>query len=203
MSEKRRLGIFGGTFNPPHIGHVESAKSFIKALSLDKLLIIPTFIPPHKISDDMATPENRLEMCRLAFSGIPKCEVSDIEIKRGGKSYTYLTLESLSAPDTHLFLLCGTDMILTMDSWANPEVIFKLATICYARRENDELNNTSINEKIVIYRQKYGAEIVFLNTPVIEISSSEIRRKLRSGEPYQEFLSTQVEKHIIDSELYK
>ena len=202
MIGKIRLGIFGGTFNPPHTGHVEIARSFINALSLDKLLIIPTFIPPHKESSDTVSADKRLEMCRIAFSGIDKCEISDIEIARGGKSYTYLTLSELSRDDTELFFLCGTDMILTLDSWVNPDIIFKLATICYARRESEEQNDAKIDEKIALYRDKYGAEIIFINSPVIEISSSEIREKIRCGDSCDEFLPQGVKKYITDCELY-
>lgn len=203
MNGKIRLGIFGGTFNPPHIGHIESAKSFINALSLDKLLIIPTFIPPHKQSEATVTPEHRLAMCSLAFSDVPNCEVSDIEIKRGGKSYTYITLEELYREDTELFLLCGTDMILTLDSWMNPEIIFDSATICYARRECDARFDSEIDKKIALYKEKYGAEIIFVNSTVIEISSSEIREKIKSGEACNEFLPIEVNKYITDGELYK
>ena len=203
MNGKKRIGIFGGTFNPPHVGHVEAAKSFISELSLDKLLVVPTYIPPHKSLDVIATPEERLEMCNLAFSGIDKCEVSDIEIKRGGKSYTYMTLEELHSENNELFLLCGTDMIMTLDAWKNPDVIFRLATVCYARRECDKDNDIKIKEKTVLYREKYGAEIVFLNSSVIEISSSEIRQNLKNGERSCEFLTETVKKYITDCELYK
>lgn len=203
MNGKVRLGIFGGTFNPPHVGHVESAKRFIEALSLDKLLIIPTFIPPHKVSEGTVTPQQRLDMCALAFSDIENAEVSDIEIKRGGKSYTYLTLNELYDENTELFLLCGTDMFLTMDSWMHPEIIFDRATICYARRENDELNNIEIDKKISIYKEKFGAEVVPIDLPVIEISSSEIREGVRNSESYVDFLPDAVRKFITDRELYK
>ena len=98
-----RLGIYGGTFSPPHKGHVEAAEAFSREMKLDKLLIIPTFVPPHKTTADDATPEQRLEMCRLAFSHIKNAEISDMEIKRGGTSYTYLTLEELSSRDVELF----------------------------------------------------------------------------------------------------
>ena len=203
MNGKIRLGIFGGTFNPPHLGHVESAKSFIESMSLDKLLVIPTSVPPHKSADGIASAEQRIAMCRLAFSNVSKCEVSDIEVKRGGKSYTYMTLEELSSPDTEIFLLCGTDMLLSMDSWMKPEIIFNLATICYARRESDAANDLKIDEKTALYRRKYGAEIVFLNSPVVEVSSSQIRERIKNGEPSDAFLTETVRKYITDSELYK
>ena len=93
---KKKIGIYGGTFNPPHIGHINAAKAFFNVMQLDKLVIIPSFIPPHKLSDNNTTPKQRVTMTSLAFSGFDKIEVSDIEVKRGGKSYTYLTLEELA-----------------------------------------------------------------------------------------------------------
>ena len=125
--KKKRVGVYGGTFSPPHIAHVRVAKAFSDALSLDKLLIIPAFLPPHKQVDKNISANTRLEMCRLAFSDIENAEVSDIEIARGGKSYTAITLESLSSDDVELFLLCGTDMFLTLDSWYSPKKIFERA----------------------------------------------------------------------------
>lgn len=174
-----RLGIYGGTFSPPHNGHVEAAEAFCREMRLDKLLIIPTFVPPHKITSDDATPEQRLEMCKLAFSHIPCAEISNMEIRRGGKSYTYLTLEELSGDGVELFFLCGTDMILTFDEWKRYEYIFSLATICYARRENYDQNTRKIEEKIRQY-QKLGAKIIEIDHKVNEISSTEIRSLLIS-----------------------
>ncbi len=169
-----RLGIYGGTFSPPHKGHIEAAEAFSKEMRLDKLLIIPTFIPPHKTAIGDASPEDRLEMCRIAFSHIPHTEISDIEIMRGGKSYTYLTLEELKNDENELFFLCGTDMILTFDLWKRYEYIFSLATICYVRRECDENNSLKIKEKTEQY-EKLGAKIAEIHLDINQISSSEIR----------------------------
>lgn len=171
---KKRLGIYGGTFSPPHNGHIEAAEAFVSEMKLDELLIIPTFLPPHKESADGATPFDRLNMCRIAFSHIPNTYVSDMEIKRGGKSYTYLTLEELSGPDTDIFFLVGTDMILTFDLWKRYEYIFTLATICYARRESDKDIDVKIDEKVRQY-ENLGAKIVKINHKVNEISSTEAR----------------------------
>ena len=194
-----RLGIFGGTFSPPHKGHTEAAAAFCREMKLDKLLIIPTFIPPHKETFDDTTPEDRLKMCEIAFSAIDIAEVSDLEIRRGGKSYTYLTLEELSSPDCELFFLCGTDMILTFDLWKRYEYIFSLATICYARRENEIENNKKIEEKIGQYRE-LGAKIVEIKHKVTEISSSEIRDSL--AEFAEDYLSYGVSSYIYENGLY-
>ncbi len=176
-----RLGIYGGTFSPPHNGHVNAARRFAEAMKLDKLLIIPTFIPPHKEFREEASCEERLEMCRLAFGDIPIAEISDVEIRRGGKSYTYQTLEELSRSGDELYFLIGTDMLLTFDRWKNPERILELCRLCFVRRESDEALDSQIEEKLSEYRERYGVEPIKIDHIVTEISSSEIR-ELLSGD---------------------
>ena len=117
-----RIGIYGGTFNPPHIGHLHAAEQTVEILNLDKLLLIPDRIAPHKeIPSGSPTPEQRLEMVRIAASGNPKLEVSDMELRREGPSYSYITVEQLREiyPDAKLYLLMGTDMFLSFLSWKN------------------------------------------------------------------------------------
>ena len=198
--KKRRVGIFGGTFNPPHIGHIEAAKAFVSEAELDELLIIPAFIPPHKEYLSSVGCDERLEMCRLAFSDIEKTKISDIEIARGGKSYTYLTLQELSDEDVELYLLCGTDMILTMDAWKNPDVIFSLCTICYIRRESLADITNMIEAKCKEYVECYNADILPIISDVIEISSSEIRQ---GNKDISRYLKKEVLDYVIEKGLYK
>ncbi len=174
------LGIYGGTFDPVHIGHVHAAISFFEAISPDKLLIIPTLIPPHKQMHGSVLPSDRLQMLHLAFCDHPEYEkrifISDYELNSPPPSYTVNTLRHFSAPDTHITFLLGTDMFLTLDKWREPEEIFKLCTIALMRRESDDTGfKAQIDEKLMIYRNKYGADIKIINTPPIEISSSELR----------------------------
>ena len=197
---KRRVGIFGGTFNPPHIGHVSAAKAFLEQVELDDLIIMPAFIPPHKELDSLVSCEQRLEMCKIAFSEISGATVSDLEIARKGKSYTYLTLEELTSPDAELYFLCGTDMILTMDNWKNPEIIFSLANICYIRRETDAEKTALIEQKCKDYLAKYGAKVLPIDAEVIEISSSEIRNDFDNASRY---LSADVIDYITEAGLYR
>ena len=197
---KRRIGIFGGTFNPPHLGHIEAAKSFQDSVNLDTLIIMPTYIPPHKGYNSSVTCDQRLEMCRLAFKDLNQTLISDHEIKRGGTSYTYLTLQEFSNDDVELFFLCGTDMILTMDLWKNPEIIFRLSTICYVRRENDEATTALIDQKCNEYLRKYGARIIPIKDDVIEISSSAIRE---NSELSAQYLKKDVEEYIRKERLYQ
>jgi nicotinate-nucleotide adenylyltransferase len=197
---KKRVGIFGGTFNPPHIGHVEAAKAFLKGAMLDELIIMPAFIPPHKEYTSTVTCSERLDMCRLAFTNVQNATVSDLEISRGGKSFTYLTLEALKNDSNELYFLCGTDMILTMDTWKNPDIIFSLANICYIRRESDESTTDMIDEKCKEYSRVYNAKIIPINARVIEISSSDIRNKKVSAD---EYLSPEVLEYIRKAGLYE
>ena len=112
-----RIGIYGGTFSPPHNGHLAAARAFMEQMWLDILYVIPAAIPPHKQMAEPVSAADRLEMCRRAFAGMEGVYVSDMEIRRGGKSYTVDTLRELSGDDRRLFLLCGTDMVLTLDEW--------------------------------------------------------------------------------------
>ena len=180
-SHAKRIGIFGGTFNPPHIAHVAAAEAFSKRVDPDVLMIMPDFIPPHKTFAGTVTPAQRLEMCRLAFSHIKNVEVSDLEIARGGKSYTANTLTELSAPDRELYFLCGTDMFLTLDSWYSPKTIFELATICYVRRESDESLDAEITRCTKLYEEKYNARIIAVHMDTVELSSTEVRASLSSS----------------------
>lgn len=198
--KKTRVGIFGGTFNPPHIGHIEAARAFFLGAKLDKLIIMPAFIPPHKEYNSTVSCEERLEMSKIAFADIDGATVSDLEISRGGKSYTYLTLQELANDETELYFLCGTDMILTLGEWKNPDIIFSLATICYIRRESDEATTQEIEKKCREYEHKYNARIIPIHANVIEISSSEIRDK---KEGYISYLSPELLEYIRKAGLYE
>ena len=199
---KIRLGIYGGTFSPPHLGHVCAASSFVRGAALDKLIIMPDFIPPHKSNFGNVLPEDRLEMCRIAFSDVPCAEVSDFEILRGGKSYTYLTLQAFAKNDVELFFLCGTDMLLTLDTWKCPEIIFDLATICYVRRESDARNDVLIREKIAEFEKRFGARIIELEHEVIEASSTDLRFDIEGGGLDLEKLPSGVKRYILKRGLY-
>ena len=198
--KKRRVGIFGGTFNPPHIGHIEAARAFVKGAELDELIIMPAFIPPHKEYTSTVSCEDRLAMCKLAFADVALATVSDLEISRGGKSYTYLTLEELKRDDVDLYFLCGTDMILTLGNWKNPDIIFSLATICYIRRESDEATTVMIAEKCNEYARDYNANVIAIDADVIEISSSDIRGKVEGADSY---LTPAVVEYISKAGLYE
>ena len=205
MSKIKKVGIYGGTFSPPHIGHVSAAKAFIDQEALDELIIMPTYLSPHKELSGSVTPMQRLEMCRLSFSNIDGASVSDREIVRKGKSYTYLTLSEMISEksDIRPIFLCGTDMILTFDKWYRFEDIFKMADIIYIRREKDELITEQINAKTDEYINKYGAVVRELKTEPINISSTELREMISRGEDASPYLNKETEEYIRKWNIYQ
>lgn len=185
-----RIGLYGGTFGPPHLGHVYAAKTFLREVPLDRLLIMPAGIPPHKEKDAGDTPESRLAMCRAAFGHLPHTEISDYEIRKPGKSYTVETLEHLASPEREITMLCGTDMFLTLDRWHRAPDIFALCAIACLARESG--TDTVIRETAERYRELYHAKIVLLTGEPLVLSSSEIREKLRAGADVTPYLPREV-----------
>ena len=197
-----RVGIYGGTFAPVHNGHLRAAKAFMEQMKLDYLFIIPAYMPPHKQIDGSDDPLYRLRMCELAFGNMDGIVISDCEIARGGKSYTYDTLKELERPDTRLFLLCGTDMVLTFDTWFRFEDIFKMCYPVYVRRENDPLIGNRIVAKITEYYQKYGVMFRKILTEPLVLSSTDVRRAVKEGRDISGMVPEKVEKFIRDNGLY-
>ena len=196
-----RIGIYGGSFSPPHNGHLKAAQTFLEQMWLDFLFVVPTAIPPHKAPPDVS-PEDRLNMTRLAFSGMEGVYVSDMELLRKGPSYTVDTLRELAGEDKRLFLLLGTDMLLTLDEWKNPEEIFKLSYPVYARREKDKILDDKILAKLALYKEKYGKMVTKLTMEPIEISSSQIRERIAAGQPISDLVPASVEDYIKTHRLY-
>lgn len=203
-----RVGIYGGTFSPIHMGHVRAALAYMEQEQPDRLLVIPTATPPHKAEVAGADEMQRLHMVKLAFAGCDayrrgQLEVSDCEIRRTGKSYTVLTLEELSAPDRELSLLVGTDMFLTLDQWFRAEDIFRLARIVLMRRENESANDAAIAGKWTNYEQHYGARLARIHLPPLVVSSTELRQRLKDGGTTEGLLPDGVAAYIAENNLYK
>ena len=197
-----RVGIYGGTFAPIHNGHVAAAKAFMEQMKLDYLFIIPTNLPPHKQIDRFDDPIYRLRMCELAFEDVDGVVISDTEIKRGGRSYTYDTLMELTRPNTRLFFMCGTDMVLTFDKWYRFEDILKLCYPVYVRRENDPIMTKMIVDKITEYYNKYGVMFRRIVTEPIELSSTKVRQKVAKGEDISSLVPAGVAEFIRENRLY-
>ncbi len=184
-----KLGIYGGTFSPVHIGHLRAAETFKEQLRLDKLMIIPANIPPHKAALGILPANERLILCQLAFGG-ETTEVSDIEMRRADKSYTVDTLEQLKKQGYgDIYMLCGTDMIASFESWRRYKDIFSLATVVWAQRyEHPDDAVKAAEEKIEYFERAYGAKIIKLDLPPTDVSSSEIRRMIKNGEDVSAYL---------------
>ena len=174
-----RIGIFGGTFNPPHIGHIQAAQEAVRTLGLDRLLLMPVNQPPHKTTPaDMPTAQQRLEMLRIATDGDARLEVSDLEISRGGTSYTYETVEAVRAvyPNAEIFLLMGSDMFQSFQTWKHPEKILAQVTpAVFCRGDKGEKEKNQAQKEIL---EAAGNTAVLLDNPVLEISSTQLRRLL-------------------------
>ncbi len=199
------LAIYGGTFAPVHNGHILAANAFLQILKPDKLLIIPTLIPPHKQINFEDNPYDRLQMLHYAFDDHKeygkRLFISEYELRSPAPSYTVNTLIHFTAPDTQIIFLCGTDMFLTIHSWHRSSEIFKLCTVALIRREN---KNPEINEKIQNQKkyltENYGAKLITIDVPPIEISSSEIRHG--DDELRKKYLPEKVYKYIKEKNLY-
>ncbi len=202
---KGTAAIFGGTFSPVHNGHITAMKAFANAVRPDKLYVIPTSTPPHKKRSDMATDAQRLEMLRLAVKDLDvPCEicVSDMEILRGGRSFTIDTVNALYRLFEKLYLYCGTDMMLSFDTWHLFWRIFSVSTVAYMEREGDFRHNEEVEKKVAELREKYNAKIIKIQGTPFEVSSSEIRGRIRKGLPITGLVPPEVEEYIAREGLY-
>lgn len=190
-----KIGVFGGTFNPPHNGHVRLAKAVADELKLDKLLVIPSCIPPHKIAAKLADGQERLEMCRLAFGCDPRFEVSPMELERGSRSYTVETLRELKAlyPDSELYFIVGSDMLESFDKWYLWQEILSLSVLCAASREEGYSPDLSRFGKL-------AERIKIITLDPLEVSSTQIRNS--AGEVSSELLDPKVAAYIREHGLY-
>ena len=184
-----KIGVYGGTFNPPHLGHVTAARAVFELLKLDLLLLVPDGQPPHKtLPPGSPTPEQRLEMTRLAGEQLglgEKVQTLDLELKREGRSYTAETLRQLRAryPEDELWLLMGTDMFLTLQTWREPEEILSLAGIAAFGRTEEDTEELFSVQRDYLYRTYPQARIFTLTIPgVVDVSSTELRERLSRGE---------------------
>ena len=198
-----RIGIYGGTFNPPHVGHIQAAKQAVSTLGLTKLLMIPAYAPPHKavLPSNSPRAQQRLEMLRIAAADCPQIEVSDLELKREGISYTWETLETVKKlyPGAELVLLMGTDMFLTFDTWKNPEKILGEATLGVFYRGDKGEKAAALKQKEAL--EAHGAKVILVHNDVIVISSTQMRRLL-AFRCAGEFLPAGVLDYIREYNLY-
>ena len=178
-----------------------TAKAFMEQMKLDYLFVVPANIP-EKRADGSADPLFRLKMCELAFADTDGVVISDMAITRGGESRTYDTLKELERPDTRLFLLCGTDTVLTFDKQYRYEEVLKMCYPSYVRRENDPLLTSKIVAKIGEYYEKQGVMFRRIITDPVAVSSSAIRKAVREGRDISSMVPPSVKRFIEDNLLY-
>ncbi len=190
MSSK--IGILGGTFNPVHFGHLILAEQVRGQLGLDRVIFVPTFMPPHKSNSDVIPARYRFEMLRLAIGNNRAFSVSDIEIRRKGKSYTVDTLRQIKKrhPNAALFFICGSDLVSEIPSWKNVDEIYALATFVLARRPG-------------YGRRLSGRPFIKINVAQVDISSSLIRKLRREGRSIRYLTPNSVVKYIERHRLYQ
>ena len=200
------LGIYGGTFSPPHAGHLHAMAAFLREFTLDALYAVPANLPPHKPVVSGVAPADRLEMLRLAVDGAPELKgrvaVSDWEIAQSGKSYTVLTLEHFKSEADDLVFLMGTDMLMTFHQWYRPREICSLARIAFINRENEPPESArKIEKQIDFLRSEYGADVTTLSAAALPMSSEGVRRSLSAGEK-PDGLDPKVYEYIKERHLY-
>lgn len=197
-----KIALFGGSFNPPHRGHVEAARTVLNELEPDKLLIIPANIPPHKaLAECSPSAQERLELTRLAFAELESAEVVDIELRREGKSYTALTVEQLRCdyPDAELILVMGTDMLLSFEEWYRFRYLLGELTLAVLARDDGEQQR--IAEQAKHLEDSYGARVIIVPHEPLPMSSTEIRELLgrRLG---REYLPDEVYARVVQKRYY-
>lgn len=203
MADKIKTGIFGGAFNPIHNGHLNLAKKYLEVLNLDRIIFIPTALPPHKTDRFLESKEDRFNMLELAISDCEEFEISDIEFQRQGKSYTYDTLCLLREkyPNDDFYLIIGADQFLTFNLWYRYRDILDIASICTAARENGNQR-----EKIIDFSNKLDGldknRFHLLNSDAVEVSSSQVREKIKKGEDVSSLIPEKVYNYIVEKGLY-
>jgi nicotinate-nucleotide adenylyltransferase len=198
----RKLGILGGTFNPPHLGHLLCAQEAHDRLGLDLVLFMPVALAPHKAIDDDPGPEVRAELCAAAVEGDERFEVSTLEVERGGPSYTVDTLRELHArhPDDELTFIVGGDMALSLPTWREPEAILSLARLAVAERRG--AMRREIERRLAVLPGAL-ARLDFLDLPRVDISSTMVRRRVAAGRPIRYLVPERVMEEIAARRLYR
>jgi nicotinate-nucleotide adenylyltransferase len=216
----QKLGILGGTFNPVHYGHLAAAEEIRDRLKLDRVLFIPSFLPPHKHEEDMPSAMQRLEMVRLAIAGNPNFKLSDIEVRRGGKSYTIDTIEALlqQYPGTELSFITGLDSFLEIQTWKDWERLLglcsfvvlsrpgytfaDLAKIGFMKQAEKDLRALDAGHAMEAVAGSDGFKVYLELIPFYEISSTDIRARVHGGRTIKYHLPETVEHYIIENKLY-
>jgi nicotinate-nucleotide adenylyltransferase len=214
LDDLRSVGIVGGTFNPPHVGHLALARHARKELELERVFLMPANRAPGKPPEPDPGPQHRLRMCELAVAGTPGVSACALEIERGGTSYTADTLRAIHEgwPDAELTFIVGADTARTMPSWREPGKVLELARIAIAEREGTGASQAlgavaalggAVRKDERRERRSAAAEALVLNMPRIEISSSLVRRRVADGERVEDLVGSAVAGYIAELGLYR
>ena len=205
MTEKKhKIGILGGTFDPVHIGHLILAQSAYEQLGLEKVIFIPSGMPPHKMDQKRGVPDaERIKMVKLAIEGNRAFELNDMEMDSKEPTYTYLTLQKLCGeyPENDYYFIIGEDSLVDFAGWKNPEVIVRYCHIVAAVRPGS--SDEKIEEIIAKTQKKTGGDFIYIKSPLLEISSREIRQRIGNGMSVRYLIPEKVEEHIVKNGLYK
>lgn len=203
MATRKKVGIFGGTFDPIHMGHLILAQNALEIVGLDKVLIMPSGCSYLKDTEKITAKEHRIEMTRLAIEDNEKFELSTVETDREGNSYTYETLEILCGenPDTDYYYIIGADVFMSMRTWQKPEEIFRRCTIVCARR--DDIPDKDLDEMLEQLHNDFDAKVMFMGVPEVRISSTDIRRLIGNGQSCRYYLNDKVIEYIRDNSLFR
>ena len=199
-----KIGIFGGTFNPIHLGHIRLGQLVLDEIKLDKILFIPDNTPPHKSNKELASGTDRLEMINISLKDHKNMESSDIELKREGKSYTYETLLELKKqnPNDELFFFFFADMFLTLDKWREPETIFNTANIIGVPRVKSDFEKMNEYAENVI--KPMGAKVFMLSQTVFDTASSTyVRDNIDDYQKIRDMITPEVYGYITEKNLYR
>ncbi len=196
----KKIGIYGGTFSPPHLGHRHAVEAFASSLALDEVIVMPVNIPPHKQALEEVDAAMRLAMTRIAFRDLSYVTVSDWEIEAGEISYTANTLCHF-APMGELYFLCGGDMFLTLPDWYRPDLIFQHAVIAVASRDADQ--DEALRQAAAAYRQNFGARICLLPIEPWPLSSTAVRDAVAAGDAIDTMVAPGVAAYIKALGLYR
>lgn len=216
--EKKKVGIYGGTFDPVHVGHIKAAEEIKRILGLEKIIFIPSFIPPHKNPSETTPPEHRLKMLELAVEPFPYFDISTYELEKRGTSYTIDTLRHLCAGNTQteFYFIVGSELFESIDTWKNYNDLFVLANFAVIERPGfykdgkpelplaikDEFRYYNSQDDVIIFKNDNLKEVAYIHIQGYRVSSTEIRDTIKAGKSISDLVPDKVESYIYSSGLY-
>lgn len=197
----QRIGVIGGTFDPIHYGHLAAAEEARVRVNLDKVLFVVALLPPHKLDEDVTPVEHRLAMVRLGIASNPHFEISRVDVDRPGPSYTVDTISILQeqwGPDTEMFFVMGLDSLVEVPTWHQPERLIRLCHLVAVSRPGFEVDMRQLEAFV----PGISSRVEIIDMPEVEISSSDLQRRVKAGLPIKYQVPEEVEKYIIEHHLY-